>query len=211
MHFPVVAEELELVGDWGWIWKPWLLAELSHLATRGGVSSASTLAHQGSWSCCRQLSSPGEAGVFEEDCFVDEWGFSPPQNVYKNTSEYFLLAECRFEMDISARDSSVSAYWTLCQWEWTSSLFFTWTYLHFISAQIFTPPHARDTNVCEYWKGKLYFHQLSGLGSLFRSVWPNSFTAPTWALLSRTFLTESNFHIRPTPEVILQLISCRLY
>lgn len=37
--------------------------------------------------------------MLKKDRFVNEWGF-PISNVYKNTSKYLLLVECRFEMDI---------------------------------------------------------------------------------------------------------------
>lgn len=37
--------------------------------------------------------------MLKKDCFVNEWVF-PVSNVYKNTSKYLLLVECRFEVDI---------------------------------------------------------------------------------------------------------------
>lgn len=90
------AGELEMDGDSAWICKFCICWAFTH--TDLSVSSLEQI-HNRSWSCCTKFSSWRDADVLKKDCFVNEWGF-PISNVYKNTSKYLLLVECRFEVDV---------------------------------------------------------------------------------------------------------------
>lgn len=103
-----------------------------------------------------------------------KWIF-PISNVYKNTSKYLLLVECRFEMDIhtctvqcpNTEFCVIGSGWTVYFYINISSLYiyiYIFTHIHTLYTQMFVNTK-KDSRIFNIWIN-LTVHS-------YESIWPN--------------------------------------